>query len=401
MGNFFVTKKLTLSGMPGATLDGAGAGTTVVTGPKPVKLIGLTITGGSSPTGRGGGVAVTGGSLTISDSTLTGNLSQGIQGAGGAVWNSGGTVTDQELGPHRELGTGPGRGRGCRLQRPRPNDDDLEIDLEWELGRPRRRGHPERGRARAEEHGVERQLHHRYVRLRGRHLELRLGDDHGFQLRRQRGAVPGRGDREPERPAFDLRFHVRREHRRYAKGARSTVMGRSTTANFTFTANDAPTGGGIANINGAMTMTSSRRERDTASHAGGIWDQTATATVGSSIVAGNAVRPGVPIARCPHVERLQPNRRRRRLLVEPYDGPLVGDPRARGDRPAARSRLALNGGKTETMALGLLSLVVDAIHGRCAGDDGVTAVCPSSWRRGPAGRMPGPKEAPAMWGPTS
>ena len=291
VGTFFVTKKLTLNGMPGATLDGAGAGTTVITGPKPVKLIGLTITGGSSPTGRGGGVAVTGGSLTISDSTLTGNVSQGIQGAGGAVWNSGGTVTIKNSDLFGNSAPGLGGGGGAVYN---ALGQTMTISTSTLSGN-------------SADHVGGAILNEGDLVLKNTALSGNSTSDTSGSG----GAIWNFGSATITDSTFDgnavpflggaivnlngplaISDSTFDGNTAGTQGGAINSYGTLAIANSTFTANDAPTGGGIANINGAMTMTASTVSGNTASHAGGIWDQTATGTIGSSIVAGNTAASG-------------------------------------------------------------------------------------------------------------
>ncbi len=95
VGNFTVTKNLTLQGSPTATLNGQGAGHTVVVSPgKTVTLTNLTITGGyaNGPmnAGAGGGIFSLNATLTLNNCLVTGNT---------AVNGGGGIASGAPLGP--------------------------------------------------------------------------------------------------------------------------------------------------------------------------------------------------------------------------------------------------------------------------------------------------------------
>jgi hypothetical protein len=103
-GNFVIDRDLTLKGNPSATLDGEQAGTTVaVNTPHVVHLVGLSVTGGWSENGVGGGVSVGGGKLFLDHVSVTGNVStssSSAQACGGGVRGLGGAaihVTDSTI----------------------------------------------------------------------------------------------------------------------------------------------------------------------------------------------------------------------------------------------------------------------------------------------------------------
>jgi nitrous oxidase accessory protein NosD len=75
-GLFIVPNNITMRGNPTATLDGGQAGTTIaVNAAHVVHLEHLTITGGWSTNGVGGGVSVAGGKLFLDHDVITGNVS--------------------------------------------------------------------------------------------------------------------------------------------------------------------------------------------------------------------------------------------------------------------------------------------------------------------------------------
>jgi len=86
-GTFTVDKDLTLRGAPSATLDGGGAGTTLLVSGAPtpnVLLEGLTVTGGIGGLGEGGGIHNEG-MLSVASSTVSGN-----EGSfGGGIYSEG------------------------------------------------------------------------------------------------------------------------------------------------------------------------------------------------------------------------------------------------------------------------------------------------------------------------
>ena len=162
------------------------------------------------------------------------------------------------------------------------------------------------------------------------------------------------------------------------QGGAINSYGTLAISNSTFTANDAPTGGGIANINGAMTMTASTVSGNTAAHAGGIWDQTATGTIGSSIVAGNTAASGPDCAGGPVSNGYNLIGDADGCSFTPMTGDRVGSSSGSGAIVPLLDPLASNGGKTETMALALLSPAVDRIPVGALAVDGVTPLCPST-----------------------
>jgi hypothetical protein len=89
VGNFAVGKKLTLSGSPGAVLDGGGAGTTLTTSSiKKTVVQDLMITGGADSV-AGAGINNSGG-LILRSTIVTGNGTDDTPGAqGGGIFNSG------------------------------------------------------------------------------------------------------------------------------------------------------------------------------------------------------------------------------------------------------------------------------------------------------------------------
>jgi hypothetical protein len=94
VGGFTVPIDLTLTGTPGATLDGAGANGTVLVVPSGVTatVTGLTITGGSTPAvGDGGGIDNSG-TVFLNDSSVSGNVlpyNGGVHDSGGGIFNTG------------------------------------------------------------------------------------------------------------------------------------------------------------------------------------------------------------------------------------------------------------------------------------------------------------------------
>jgi hypothetical protein len=124
-GDFVVPKNLTLKGNPTATLDGAGAGTTLtVTGTRVIHLRSLVVTGGVGE--RGGGISmVDGGVLTLDHVTLRNNVAatdtNGIS-VGGGIYANDATIAirDSAVVANRAAGTkdtvAVGHGGGLYLQ---------------------------------------------------------------------------------------------------------------------------------------------------------------------------------------------------------------------------------------------------------------------------------------------
>jgi predicted outer membrane repeat protein len=147
-----------------------------------------------------------------------------------------------------------------------------------------------------------------------------------------------------------------------------------TLSTSTFNANKAPLGGAISNVGGGvtLTMTASTVSGNAAVDGGGIHNFTATAIVGSSIVADNtATTAGNDCTGAPTSSGYN--------LIGDADGcsfvatagDQVGSASGSGEIDPILGPLANNGGPTQTMALGLSSPADDAIP---AG----TTLCPTA-----------------------
>ena len=149
-----------------------------------------------------------------------------------------------------------------------------------------------------------------------------------------------------------------------------------------------------------MTMTASTVSGNTAAHAGGIWDQTATGTIGSSIVAGNTAASGPDCAGGPVSNGYNLIGDADGCSFTPMTGDRVGSSSGSGAIVPLLDPLASNGGKTETMALALLSPAVDRIPVGALAVDGVTPLVRPQAPKTNGGRHV-PRGVPATWGRTS
>jgi Right handed beta helix region len=106
-GAFEINHSLTLTGSGGATLDGQGAGRVLTVDPgTSVVVDGLTVTGGSSSFGGGGGLLSLGATVSVRNSTISQNTAffgAGIDNAeGGVLTLTNSTVTGNSTGINSE-----------------------------------------------------------------------------------------------------------------------------------------------------------------------------------------------------------------------------------------------------------------------------------------------------------
>lgn len=341
VGNFIVNNKLTLSGMPGATLDGGSVATTLTTNATKVKVTGLLITGGVDSTmSFGGGGILNFGTLSISHSTVSGNSAPLSGGAGGGIANTGTgilTISSSTLSGNSANSAGGGI----------INEGTLTISGSTLDGNSAQSG------GGIYNDGVlsmsTSTMSTNDASLFGGGIFNILGNATVLTSTFAGNIAGSNGGAIDNRSTFTL----------------------STS---TLNKNKAPLGGAISNVGGGvtLTLTSSTVSGNSADDGGGIHNFTGTTNVGSSIVAGNtATTAGNDCTGAPTSNGYN--------LIGDADGcsfvattgDQAGSGSGSGEIDPLIGPLANNGGPTQTMRLGLSSPAADAIP---AG----TALCPTS-----------------------